>query len=176
MLLPTRQIILGIVVGATTATALSFFSPGVNANTLVAQLLPHTFDTTKLVKFDDKVYAMTLDNSVSTKPLGVTTVRKIGMGETSFVDITTTSTGTYSSEALFSPHVRYPGIIVKRLKPSVQYWVGVLSGWSSGGGWVALPPLPNAHSYVIIGSPNLRQGTPGPFGTCVIKSASDICL
>jgi hypothetical protein len=175
MLLPTRQIVLGIVVGATTATALSFFSPGVNAKALVAELLPHTFDTTKLVKFDDKVYAMTLDNDVSTKPLAVTTVRKIGMGETSFVDITTTSTGTYSSEALFSPHVRYPGIIVKRLKPFAHYWVAVLSGWSPAG-WVALPPLADAHSYVILGSPNARQGTPGPLGTCVIKSVSDVCL
>jgi hypothetical protein len=175
MLLPTRQIILGIVVGATTATALSFFSPGVNAKAVVDQLLPHTFDTTKLVKFDDKVYAMALEDSVSTRPLGVTTVRKIGMGETNFVNITTTATGTYSSEAIFSPHVRYPGIIVKRLKPFAHYWVGALSGWSLGG-WAALPPLPNAHSLVIIGSPNIRQGAPGPLGTCVIRSASDICL
>ena len=43
------------------------------------------------------------------------TVRKIGYGQTSIVNIITTSSGVYSSDALTSPHVLYPGIHVEQV-------------------------------------------------------------
>ncbi len=41
------------------------------------------------------------------------TITKISAGHKSIVSIVTTPSGTYSSDALLSPNVRYPGIEVK---------------------------------------------------------------
>ena len=53
----------------------------------------------------------TVEPWVSTDAISQTSVRKIGYGRTTFVTISKTATGTYSSDALQSPHIRYPGII-----------------------------------------------------------------
>lgn len=53
----------------------------------------------------------TVEPWVSTEAISKTTVRKIGYGRTSYVTITQTATGTYSSDAMRSPHIRYPGIV-----------------------------------------------------------------
>lgn len=58
------------------------------------------------VKPDEFVY----EPWVSTDVVSQRTVRKIAFGETTFVTIATTPTGTYSSDGLASPHIRYPGI------------------------------------------------------------------
>lgn len=52
----------------------------------------------------------TVEDTVSTKLLSTQTVRKIEAGKTSFVTVATTATGVYSSDALTSPNIRYPGI------------------------------------------------------------------
>jgi hypothetical protein len=95
------------------------------------ELWPRPFDTSRLVKFDHIV-----EPSVSTEVLSSSTVRKIGYGRTEFVSIARTPTGTYSSDGLASPHVRYPGIHATsregRSIGEIRLWVG--------GGWrVALP-------------------------------------
>ena len=65
------------------------------------------FDPKSLVKFD-----IVLDDSVSTEVLHRQTMVKIGFGKRQVVSIVTTPTGTYSSDALTSPNVRYPGVEV----------------------------------------------------------------
>src|SRR5690606_25210285 len=70
---------------------------------------------TMLVKFDDRQYEVAYSEEISLDPLSSTTVRKVGYGRVTNVNIATTSTGTYSSDALTSPHVLYPGIEVSRV-------------------------------------------------------------
>jgi hypothetical protein len=53
----------------------------------------------------------TVEPWVSTDVISQTSVRKIGYGRTTFVAISKTATGTYSSDGLQSPYIRYPGII-----------------------------------------------------------------
>lgn len=80
------------------------------------QLFPPAFNTDNIVKFNDAEYLMGVEASVSLDPLSTGVVRKIGYGKTEFVTISTTSSGVYSSDGLASPHFRYPGIHMKRLK------------------------------------------------------------
>lgn len=57
-------------------------------------------------------YDIVLDETVSTDAQRTRTVTKIAHGRKSSVSIVTTPTGTYSSDALTSPYVLYPGIDV----------------------------------------------------------------
>jgi hypothetical protein len=70
-------------------------------------IFPPAFDPDRLKKFD-----VTYADSVSTKPLRTEYVSKIGFGHRTQVAVVTTATGTYSSDGLASPNVRYPGIDV----------------------------------------------------------------
>jgi hypothetical protein len=72
----------------------------------------------------------TIEPSVNTDIVKQVTVRKIGYGRTEFVDIVTTPTGTYSSDAIVSPYVRYPGIHDTRRGPE-----GFLAIWD-GSEWM----------------------------------------
>lgn len=69
-------------------------------------LFPLPFDTKRLRKFDILID----DSMVSTEVQHTEIVKKIGFGKRSIVTIVTTPTGTYSSDAITDPHVRYPGI------------------------------------------------------------------
>ena len=60
-------------------------------------------------------YEFTIDESVSTDVQRTQVVKKIGHGITSRVTIVTTPSGTYSTDGMLSPYVRYPGI-EKRLR------------------------------------------------------------
>ncbi|HVY50319.1 MAG TPA: hypothetical protein VHA07_02035 [Devosia sp.] len=71
------------------------------------ELFPPSFDPGRLKRFD-----ITYGDSVSTKPLSTTYVSKISFGRRTQVAVVTTATGTYSSDGLASPNVRYPGIDV----------------------------------------------------------------
>jgi len=71
------------------------------------EIFPPPFDPRKLRKYD-----VVFDDSVSTKVLRTQVVSKISFGHRSAVTIVTTASGTYSSDALTSPNVRYPGIDV----------------------------------------------------------------
>jgi hypothetical protein len=70
-------------------------------------IFPPPFDPSKLRKFDIEIA-----DTVSTEPLRTQYVRKIAGGRVSAVSIVTTSSGTYSSDGIASPHVLYPGIDV----------------------------------------------------------------
>jgi hypothetical protein len=112
------------------------------------QLLPNTFDPDSLLIIDDdEAYRMQVEPSISTDVLSNTTIRKIEGGRTRFVTIATTSTGTYSSDGLTSPHIRYPGVHVEQLG-SVA-WI-----WSDDGGWTALPLLNDSSVTVFTQTSN----------------------
>ena len=72
-------------------------------------------DLANLVFIDDKAYSITYEDSVSREATSQVTVRKIGYGETSIVNIMTTASGVYSSDALTNPHFRYPGVHVEEV-------------------------------------------------------------
>lgn len=75
----------------------------------IKDLFPPPFDPSKLRKFD-----IEFSDKVSTEPVRTQYVRKIAFGRPTTVTIVTTSSGTYSSDAITSPHVLYPGIDVSR--------------------------------------------------------------
>ncbi len=101
----------------------------------LADMLPKPFDMGSLLIVEDRAYRTEVEPWVDQDPISTSTVRKIEAGRTRFVTITTTSTGTYSSDALTSPHVRYPGIHVEDLGSVAWIWS------STEGGWTALPLL-----------------------------------
>ncbi|AEQ50599.1 hypothetical protein [Pelagibacterium halotolerans] len=70
---------------------------------------------TTLVKFYDQSYEIAYADTVSLEPVSSAIVRKVGYGHVREVNIATTSSGTYSSDGLVSPHVLYPGIEVNRV-------------------------------------------------------------
>lgn len=89
---------------------------------------------TTLVKFYDQDYSVGHADWVSLEPETSTSVRKIEYGRVTDVNIATTSTGTYSSDAMVSPHVLYPGITVEPVKSEHDRRYG----WGFGPGFVAL--------------------------------------
>jgi len=126
MNLPTRQMLLGMTLGAVCATAIAAIGPGYVVDAF-ADEMPAGFDTDKLVKFDDRTYEIEYADWVATDPISSTTVTKIEGGRVSRVSITTTATGTYSTDGLTSRHVQYPGIEVTEVVPwwrqnHVRFW------------------------------------------------------
>ncbi len=96
------------------------------------------FDTSRLVHVNAVDYTVDYDSSVSKTPIAQSRIKKIEKGQVSYVDIITTSTGTYSTDGLFSNNVKYPGIEVNRV-PAV--WTGAISSWGGTGQWITLPLL-----------------------------------
>jgi len=124
MILPSRQVLTGMALGAICATALAATGPGFVMN-VFADEAAVGFDTGNLVKFGEREYEVSYADWVSTDPLSTTTVRKIEAGKSSYVNISTTATGTYSTDGLTSRHVQYPGIEVKEVTPvrnRFAYW------------------------------------------------------
>ena len=76
-------------------------------------------------------YEFTLDDGVSTEVQRTRVVTKIGHGLKSQVTIVTTPSGTYSTDGLLSPNVRYPGI-EKRLKRLPEDF-----DFAQGGKWMS---------------------------------------
>jgi hypothetical protein len=87
----------------------------------------------------------TIEPSVNTDIVKQQTVRKIGYGRTEFVTVVTTPTGTYSSDAITSPYVRYPGIHDTRVAARGP---GLLGVWN-GSGWTLIKGF-SANSFVTI--------------------------
>ncbi|HVZ94602.1 MAG TPA: hypothetical protein VG797_08830 [Phycisphaerales bacterium] len=106
------------------------------------ELMPIPFDTDSLAKYD-----ITYDDSVSTDVVRTQTVKKIGYGAVETVTIVTTPSGTYSSDALTSPYVKYPGIEVS-VKPEVR----ALEELSDRLGVRGLVPL-YGNSFVLLVAP-----------------------
>lgn len=95
-----------------------------------------TYDPASLIKIKDRTYSVTYDESVIQEPIRQMRIKKIEYGRVSFVDIAVTPTGTYSNEALFSPHVRYAGIHVQRVE--AERTAFKLYDWSNSGGWTEM--------------------------------------
>lgn len=129
MNLPTRHMLLGMTLGAACATALAAMGPGYVLEAF-ADEMPAGFDTGKLVKFDGRDYEVSYADWVSTDPLSTAMVKKIEAGRVSYVSITTTATGTYSTDGLTSRHVLYPGIEVKQAASEGANWFAY---WTNGG-------------------------------------------
>lgn len=127
MNLPDRRVLLGMTLGAVCATALASIGPGMVIK-VFADEAAVGFDASQLVKFEGRKYLVDYDESVATDPLSTTRVKKVEGGRVSYVTITTTATGTYSTDAMFSRHVQYPGIEVQPAGRSANRF----SYWSNG--------------------------------------------
>jgi hypothetical protein len=96
------------------------------------KLFPNLIDPKMFKRYD-----ITFDDSVSGDVVSTRHVKKIAGGRTVDVTITTTPSGTYSTDGLLSPHVKYPGVD-KKLKPwagpSSSYWYRS-SRSASGSSW-----------------------------------------
>lgn len=112
--LPDRHMLLGMALGAICATVLAAIGPGFVVKAFGDEFAAPAFDPSQLVKFEGTNYLVENEDWVSTAPLSTVRVKKIEMGKVSYVDITTTETGTYSTDAMFSNHIQYPGISVER--------------------------------------------------------------
>lgn len=145
MNLPDRHLLLGMTLGATCATALAAIGPGMVFATLADEMPVAGVDAASLVKFKDRDYFVGYEDWVATDPLSTTRVKKVEAGKVSYVTITTTATGTYSTDAMFSDHVQYPGIEVERAdvgRNFFHYW--------SNGRWSAFS-TGNAGSFAFFG-------------------------
>lgn len=129
------------------------------------ELFAPRFDTSNLVKYD-----FTIEPSVSTDVVKTRTVRKIGYGKTEFVEIFTTPGGTYSSDGLASPHIRYPGIH-KQLKRSLD---GHIAFWSGSRGWTVFKEI-DAGSFLTITPFEGGKLITTEDGNCVVVELSVHC-
>ena len=149
MNLPSRQVLLGMTLGASCATVLASIGPGVVLS-VIADEAPSGFDTSNLVRFDDRDYRVAYADWVSTDPLSSSTVKKIEGGKVTYVSITTTATGTYSTDGLTSRHVLYPGIEVDEVTDEPRNW---LSYWTDGG-WYSFSSRAG-NSFIRLAGPAL---------------------
>ncbi len=172
-----RKIIVGSVIGGLAAglLALPAVLPPALADeqplhTLLSskdQLFPVPFDTADLVKPD-----YTLEPQIATEVLSTSTVRKIGYGKTNFVRVVQTATGTYSSDGLASPHIRYPGIHANKRRHHAT--AGQLSIWATGTDWQVLRPQA-AGSFVGVIQFEGGQLVIGDDGTCAVTGQAVYC-
>jgi hypothetical protein len=130
------------------------------------ELMPAPFDVAGLVKPD-----VTLEPSVWTEVLHSSTVRKIGYGRTTFVTIAETASGTYSSDGLASPHVRYPGIHVDYGSAGPR--VAGIRIWT-GNGWTVFKSS-DAGSFVSVNRFDGGRLLTTESGSCVIVKNGAYC-
>jgi hypothetical protein len=167
--LPTRQMLMGMALGAACATALAAFGPGYVVD-VFADEMPAGFDTDNLVKFDDRDYQVEYEDWVSTDPISTARVKKIEAGRVTYVDIATTATGTYSTDGLTSRHVQYPGIEVEEVGTSRVTW---FASWRNGR-WVSFATAPGRSFVSVRGNDGTRYSS-GPRGTCVSGRGYSFC-
>ena len=94
---------------------------------------PIDFDN--LIRMNGRELQISTDETVSMDVLFTSQIKKIGYGHVKTVNIVRTPTGTYSSDALVSPHVLYPGVKVSEVLPALT--TNSLS-LISGLGWTKL--------------------------------------
>lgn len=168
MNLPTRHMLLGMTLGAICATGLAAIGPGVVIQVL-AEERRVGIDSASLVRFADRDYEVQYEDWVDTDPLSTARVKKIEAGRVSWVDITTTTTGTYSSEALVSGHIRYPGISVEpadRHQPANRF-----SSWD-GKSWLSFSA---ANGWSMIFADVGKALQIGPDSTCLAGKGHRVC-
>lgn len=155
--LPNRHMLLGMTLGAVCASALAVTGPGIViesfADEMVQSVFAPGFDTTKLVKFEGRQYQIQSEDWVSQDPISSQVVKKIEAGRVTYVTIANTATGTYSSDAMFSKNVQYPGIALDEVPPSRNRF----SFWS-GGQWHGFTSrLGQSFFYIRSGTTRVTQ-------------------
>ena len=115
---------------------------------------------------------MSVAPTVSQDVLTNSTVRKIGYGRVETVNIVVTSTGTYSSDAMDTTHVIYPGIETRRKDDAT---LGVFFLALIDGRWSPVTPVAT-HSVVHYGSGFGTSYRTGSGGTCIFGSNYSSCL
>jgi len=91
-----------------------------------------------LLRVGKRSYNIKIDSSVSRQILSQYRVRKFGFGRLENVRIISTASGTYSSDALASPHIVYPGITISQVKPFEVSKTFSILVWQAPDGWKAL--------------------------------------
>ena len=136
MNLPDRHLLLGMTLGAFCAMGIAAIGPGMVLQAFGDELAISGVDVANLVKFEGRDYVVDYDNWVATDPLSTVRVKKVEAGKVSYVTITTTATGTYSTDAMFSNHIQYPGISVEAAEADdnfFRYWTnGKWSAFKTG--------------------------------------------
>ncbi len=135
-----------ILAGTTAALTADLASPGLVNQTLdtggrVATMTHSDFEHMQPVNADRLASLLHIDETqttiaptVSRDVLNVSTIRKIGYGHVSNIDIVTTPSGVYSSDGVASTHVLYPGV---ESSPSAKSGMGMILALV-GGGWMPL--------------------------------------
>lgn len=95
----------------------SFASNILNVANSSTDSAPGGINLDNLVRIDEKLYNVTVEDYVDLNPISSSTVKKISAGRVFNVNIATTSTGTYSTDSMQSKHVLYPGIHVEQVAP-----------------------------------------------------------
>ncbi|WIJ24550.1 hypothetical protein [Devosia sp. RR2S18] len=139
MNLPDRHMLLGMTIGAICATALAATGPGMVLPALGddTEMAAPAFDPANLVRFQGEDYHVEHEDWVATDPLSTTRVKKVEAGRVSYVTITTTATGTYSTDAMFSDHVQYAGISVEPQPVANQFALLSNGSWQAFSGSAA---------------------------------------
>ncbi len=96
-------------------------------------IFPPLFDPSRLKKFD-----LTFADSVSGEVKRTEYVTKIGFGHRQVVTIVTTPSGTYSTDAMLSPNVRYPGVYVEPKDDDSDFTFGSLTSPRGTWSWTNL--------------------------------------
>ena len=132
----------------------------------IQNLQPVTSDSfAGLLRIDESV--ATIAPSVSREVLDVRSIRKIGYGKETKVDIVSTPSGVYSSDGIASPHVLYPGI---ETGTSGGTGIGMLMALV-GGNWLTFTPI-EAGSFTHFGPGYMTTGKT----TCVAGSNYHGCF
>ena len=115
---------------------------------------------------------MSVAPTVSQDVLTSGTIRKIGYGRIEEVNIVVTSTGTYSSDALGTTHVLYPGIETKRKGPVTvgDFFLALIDGR-----WTPMTPV-RLRSVVQYGTSMGTSYRTGGGSTCIFGSNYSSCL
>jgi hypothetical protein len=172
-LVPTKAVLACLAIGALSGLLLAQLGPGPTL-AAVASAPPFSYGKAldvNLARFDGEYFAIGTEPGVSLAPQSSVRIRKIGYGQTSFVSVFATPSGTYSTDGLHSPHIRYPGIHVDPLDTVIEPVSGAVLGWSRLTGWVRIP-LFSANSIGILDNyvaPNSRNGV------CVTDNATGAC-
>ena len=124
-------------------------------------------DPSKLVRFSD-LEGVTHEDWVSTDPVSTAIVKKIEAGRVSYVTITTTATGTYSTDGIESPNVQYPGVYDDL---NTRKWFS-FSSWSNGS-WNRFSTY-NGNSYVSVSTYKRHNGTTRT-STCISTASFWYC-
>lgn len=149
----------GVLLPSILQTTMASETPLANVLQPLAHPLPGTTLDNNLFKVDGDYYDVATEPGVSLTPESTTVVRKIGYGQTSFVNIYHTSSGTYSTDGLTSPNIRYPGVFTERLHLAFLPF-GAIYGWSHLSGWVRIPLL-TANSFGFLDSDVVPQSQKG---------------